>query len=297
MHDHNHHDYLSSDKKFIQNERKTLWVLIITFLGMILEVSYGYFSKSMALLSDGWHMASHMAALGISYIAYRCARSQKFANYFSFGTGKFVPLGGYTNALILGLVSIFILIESIERLINPLPINFSTAIVVAVLGLLVNFFGVIILWDDHDNDYHDHNHKSAFIHILADALTSLAAILALLLGNYWGWNWADPLCGILASIVILKWSYDLLKGTIWDLLDGHSAKIDKQEVRDLFKEFDDIVISDLHIWKIAPNALACEIIFCTAELKGTAFYRDILIKSLPLDHLIVEERFCDEHRP
>ena len=228
------HNYVIQDSKIGSNEKKTIFVVILTFITMIVEVFYGYITGSMALLADGWHMASHVGALGISVIAYRLARSKKLNDKFSFGAGKLIPLGGYTSALMLGLVAVFMAVESFERFLNPTTINFTTAISVSVVGLVVNLLSAGLLWDSHGHDHHhhdhedhvhDHNHKSALIHVIADAFTSVLAIVALITGKYFGWNWADPIMGIVGSVVILKWAYGLCKATIWELLDGNSRLI------------------------------------------------------------------------
>lgn len=297
------HDYVIQDSKIGSNEKKTIFVVILTFITMIVEVSYGYITGSMALLADGWHMASHVGALGISVIAYKLARSKKLNDKFSFGAGKLIPLGGYTSALMLGLVAVFMAVESFERFLSPTTINFSTAISVSIVGLIVNLLSAALLWDSHDhrdhhhhhdNDehVHDHNHKSALIHVIADAFTSVLAIVALVSGKYFGWNWADPIMGIVGSIVILKWAYGLCKGTVWELLDGNSKLINESDVKELFSNDDGIEVTDLHIWRIAPSAHACEIVIYNNELKGSEYYRELILNKFPINHLIIEERSC-----
>ncbi len=295
------HDYVVKDNKLGSNEKKTFFVVILTFITMVVEISYGYITGSMALLADGWHMASHVGALGISLIAYRLARSKKLNAKFSFGAGKLIPLGGYTSALMLGLVAIFMAVESFERFFNPRDIVFSTAIWVSVIGLVVNLVSALILGDSHDHHddhhhhddhVHDHNHQSALVHVIADAFTSVLAIVALLLGKYFGWNWADPMMGIVGSIVILKWAYSLCKATVWELLDGNSKLISEDQIKKLFEEESEVEISDLHIWRIAPNAHACEMVVYNNNPKGSEFYRDIILAQCNIEHLIIEERSC-----
>jgi len=292
------HDYVIQDSKIGTNEKKTMFVVILTFITMVIEIFYGYVTGSMALLADGWHMASHVGALGISLIAYRLARSQRLNEKFSFGAGKLIPLGGYTSALMLGLVAIFMGVESFERFLNPTKIDFSIAIWVSVLGLIVNLLSALMLKDSHDHHHdhhehvHDHNHQSALVHVIADAFTSVLAIVALILGKYFGWNWADPVMGIVGSIVILKWAYGLCKGTIWELLDGNSKLIKKDDIINIFSTDPNIEITDLHIWRIAPSAHACEIMIFNNELKGSEFYREKILEKFKIEHLIVEERNC-----
>ena len=296
------HDYVIQDSKIGSNEKKTLFVVLLTFVTMVFEISYGYLTGSMALLADGWHMASHVGALGISVVAYRLARSERLSQKFTFGTGKFIPLGGYTSALMLGLVAIFMGVESLERFLNPTEINFSVAIWVSVIGLVVNLVSAALLWDSHDHHHdhedhsdhvHDHNHRSALLHVIADAFTSVLAITALLSGKYFGWVWADPIIGIIGSIVILKWAYSLTKATVWELLDGSSKLIGENEIQDLFVDEEGVEITDLHIWRIAPKAHACEVMVFSKIQRGSEFYRERILENVHIEHLIVEERICN----
>ncbi|AGH94493.1 CDF family Co(II)/Ni(II) efflux transporter DmeF [Pseudobdellovibrio exovorus] len=308
---HDGHDYVVQDNQLGKNEKKTFLVVILTFITMVVEISYGYITGSMALLADGWHMASHVGALGISLVVYRLAQSQSLNKKLSFGAGKLIPLGGYTSALMLGLVAVFMAVESFERLLNPVAISFNTAVTVAVVGLVVNIMSVLLLMDshshhdhedhhqheahhegeDHDHDHiHDHNHRSALLHVMADALTSILAIGALLVGRYFGWMWADPLIGILGSLVILKWAFGLAQDTVWELLDGNSKLIKGEEIRKLFAEDVNVKIADLHVWRIAPSAHACELVIHGQELRGTDYYRQRILEKFNIQHLIIEER-------
>jgi cation diffusion facilitator family transporter len=296
--EYHNHDYVIHDSKIGKNEKRTIFVVILTFITMIVEVAFGYLTGSMALLADGWHMGSHVGALGISVIAYRLAKSRRMNSKFSFGAGKFIPLGGYTSAMMLGAVALLMGIESLQRFMNPQVISFNTAILVSVVGLVINILSALLLWDSHDHGHHenahkdhvhDHNHRSALIHVIADAFTSLLAIVALFLGKYFGWNWADPLMGIVGAIVILKWAHGLMKKTSWELLDGKSTLISERKIRDLFIEDTNISILDLHIWRIAPSAHACELVVKTAELKGSEYYKKKIIKEYSVEHFIVEE--------
>ena len=297
------HDYVIQDSKIEANEKKTLFVVLLTFITMIVEVYFGYVTGSMALLADGWHMASHVGALGISLIAYRLARSEKLNSKFSFGAGKFIPLGGYTSALMLGIVAIFMGVESVHRFLNPQKISFTVAIAVSVVGLVVNLVSALLLSDSHDHHHehdhghegghvHDHNHKSALVHVIADAFTSVLAIVALLLGKYYGWYWADPVMGIVGAVVILKWAYGLCKATLWELLDGNSKLISLDAVKSIFKHDDNIKVLDLHIWRIAPSAHACELVVSNTSLKGSDHYRSLITNEFDIAHMIIEEKIC-----
>ncbi len=297
---HNEHLSFNSDK-LAANERRTFWVVILTFVTMVVEIAAGYLTGSMALLADGWHMASHAAALTLTLIVYKLARSTTLQKKLSFGTGKLLPLGGYTSALGLGVVAIFMAWESIERFLSPVKINFNEAIIVAVVGLVVNILSVYLLQNksdehdhhDHHHDHthshgHDHNHQSALIHVMADALTSIAAIIALVIGKYQGFVWLDPIIGIVGSILILNWAYKLLKNTAWELLDGHAKDIDFDAVKtDL--ESKNAKVTDLHIWRIGPHMVAVQAIVETTESSGIEFYRDLIEKRIPNAHINIEE--------
>lgn len=299
---HSHsHDYISDDLKIKTNEKKTLIVIALTFVTMIAEIYFGYFTNSMSLLADGWHMASHAGALGITFLAYRLARSSKFSQKLTFGSGKFIPLGGYTSAISLGIVAVIMAFESTVRMLNPVAIKFDEAIYVAILGLIVNLASAFILTDhhghshghDHDHDHtHDHNLKSALAHVIADALTSVSAIIALLIGKHYQMYWADPLMGIVSSLVILRWAYLLCKETVWELLDGESKQIDKNVLKEIFRDDKNVEITDLHLWRIAPKAHACEMMVYCNDPKGTEYYRDKILERFSIEHLIIEERQC-----
>lgn len=199
------------------NEEKTKWVVILTAITMVAEISFGYWTNSMALLADGWHMASHVFALGLTWIAYFVARKYSQTETYSFSKEKILALSGYTSAVFLLLVAIIMAIESVGRLINPMEILFKEAIVVAIIGLIVN--GVSAVFLHHDHDHGDHNIRSAYLHVLADGLTSLTAIVALIVGMYQNIYWLDSLSGIISSVVITKWAIDLIKGSGKDLIN------------------------------------------------------------------------------
>ena len=240
---------------------------------MGVEIAAGLAFGSMALLADGLHMASHAAALSISAFAYYFARKRAHDRSFSFGTGKVNSLGGYTGAVLLVLVALLMVSESIHRLIVPVAISFNQAIGVAVLGLIVNGVSVFILGHEehhhhghdhgeggHDHHHHDHNLRAAYLHVLADTMTSLLAIVALLAAKYYGWIWMDPVMGIVGAILITKWSMGLLKQTSGVLLDrqGPDALIDRmrRQIKSLSCK---VEIVDLHVWSIGPNIYSAAI--------------------------------------
>ncbi len=221
MEQHKHNHSVSEN-----NEKKTLTVIIFTIIMMCIEIAYGYITHSMALLADGYHMGTHALALGLTYIAYILTR--KFANsdIFLNGPEKIGTLAGYTSSIFLGLTGVWIIIEALERFINPLQINFNDAILVAIIGLVVNAACILIMegknshkHEHHDDHNEDYNYKAAYYHILADALTSLLAIIALLIGKYFHIIFLDSIVGILGGILILNWTINLLKGTTKILLD------------------------------------------------------------------------------
>lgn len=206
-------------------ERRTRWVVVITAMTMAAEIIAGYFSGSMALLADGWHMGTHMFALGIAVFAYRFARLNKDNPAFTFGTGKVSSLAGFTSAVVLGIVALGMISESISRLITPNEIHFAQAIVVAVIGLVVNIGSAMLLHDaeddEHEHGHHaDHNRRAAFVHVVADALTSVLAIVALVAVRFWSLWWMDPAVALVGAALITTWAVGLLRDTSRVLLDA-----------------------------------------------------------------------------
>ncbi len=302
----NQNDEISIDFEEIKhNEKRMFWVLILTLATMLVEILAGYLYGSMALLADGYHMASHAGALGIAYLVYQLARSEKIKARLNFGTGKLLSLGGYTSALLLGLVALWMVVESVERLLEPQTIQFGEAIAVAVLGLAVNVVSALILGlghsHHHDHDGHgrmhehhhhvkDHNHKSALVHVITDALTSVLAIIALLCGLYFDAVWLDPVMGLVGAAVILRWAYGLSRDTAWELLDERVAEVDTAEIKARIEAAGGRVI-DFHLWKIGPGNHACQLIVEAPETKGSSYYRQFLPPEISASvHLVVEER-------
>ncbi len=216
------HDHLFLGSAHDENARRTLWVVVLTVVMMVGEITAGYITGSMALLADGFHMATHAGALGIAAAAYGYAKRHASSQRYSFGTGKVGDLGGFASALILGMVSLGIGAESVMRLLQPTEVQFGTATLIAIAGLIVNIVSALLLGHGHDHD-HDHHHghghahhandnnlKSAYAHVIADALTSVLAIAALLAGRYLGWVWLDPVMGIVGAIVIARWAWTLM---------------------------------------------------------------------------------------
>lgn len=291
--------FLEEDHMIEQNRKKTAWVLILTSIAMVGEITAGHLTGSMALVADGWHMASHAGALLIALVAYQIAKSQTLSKKFSFGAGKVIPLGGYTSAVILSIVAILILTESIERVFSPSPIQFNEAIGIACLGFLVNLVSALILNHEHHVDehhsnedhahVHDHNLRAAFLHIAMDAITSLMAVGGLTLAKYKGWTWIDPLVGIVGAGVIGLWAFRLCTDTGWELLDGHSKTVNWPLLKNKI-ETEGSRILDFHIWRIAPRAIACELVVEANPPKGREHYHRILKDDFSLQHVVVEER-------
>ena len=264
------HVFGQDEKK--QGESRTLFVIALTGAMMVLEIVAGLHFGSMALLADGLHMASHAAALGISAFAYVYARRHAHDERFSFGTGKVNALGGFTGAILLSFFTLFMVWESVERVLNPVAIAFNQAILVAVLGLFVNGISVWILGlHSHDHGHsHDHNLRSAYLHVLADALTSFTAIFALLAAKYFGLVWMDPLMGIVGALMVARWSLGLLKSTGDVLLDRQGPEEMRTQIRDQIEgDESDVRIVDLHLWSIGPDIYAA-IISVVADRPLTA---------------------------
>lgn len=215
-----HHEHNHSINK--DNAKKTFIVIVVTLITMFLEIGYGYYTNSMALLSDGWHMGTHAFALTITFAAYILISKLDNSPLFPKGTGKISTLAGFVSSIFLGLTGIVVLAESIERFFNPLTISFDTAILIAVIGLVVN--GICLLIMESGSKKSDYNYKAAYLHILTDALTSVFAIIALIAGKFAGLIFLDPIMGLLGGYLILRWSIGLIKDTTVILLDMESDK-------------------------------------------------------------------------
>jgi cation diffusion facilitator family transporter len=321
------HRHVFLGDKHEQNERRTWFVVALTLVMMVAEIAAGSVFGSMALLADGWHMGTHAAALGIAGAAYLFARRQASNARFSFGTGKFGDLAAFSSALILGIIAIQIAYESVLRLISPVAIDYREAIAVASLGLIVNIVSAWLLSDSHDHhhghghahphdhdhdddDHHDHDHphdhghghhhrdnnfRAAYVHVLADAATSVLAIAALATAMYTGWNWADALVGIVGSIVIASWAYTLIRDAGSVLLDVSVDKKLERTIRARLEAGDDR-ITDLHVWQLGPGHCAAVIsLISDAPLQPVA-YKQRLHDLKELSHVTVEVEQCMHHQ-
>jgi cation diffusion facilitator family transporter len=255
---HNHR-FLSDQHR--TNERRTWVVIGLTSVTMVVEIVSGLLFGSMALLADGWHMASHASALGITAMAYYLARRHEDNARFTFGTGKLGDLAGYSSALLLALIAVTMAYESIQRFANPVPIRFDEAILVAALGLTVNLFSAVILKESHarhgDEDdhthHHDHNLRAAYLHVVADALTSVLAMVALVVGKFWGLVFLDPMMGVVGAAFISRWAYGLLRDSSRVLLDYDCDGGMALRIRSILEQQGDLRVSDLHVWRLGPG--------------------------------------------
>jgi cation diffusion facilitator family transporter len=274
---------------------------------MVAEIVAGTAFGSMALLADGLHMASHVAALGLAAFAYGYARRHAIDRRYSFGTGKVGPLAGYTSAVVLGLIALLMGWESAQRLAAPVPIDFTAAMMVAAAGLAVNLVSALLLGDhghDHgdeagDDDHHhhhDHNLRAAYVHVLADALTSVLAIVALAGGRYFGWSWLDPAMGLVGAGVILWWSWGLMRGSTRVLLDEEAGDAKADSIRRRIEGDADNRVIDLHLWRVGPRHLAAIISVMTHEPRGPAHYKSLVSGIADLAHVTVEVTPCPGHR-
>lgn len=294
------HDHTFGQDQRRPGESRTLIVIAITTTMMVVEIIAGIHYGSMALLADGLHMASHAVALGITAFAYAYARRNAKNRRFSFGTGKVNALGGFTGAIVLAIFAFYMSFESVQRLINPVDIAFNQAIAVAVVGLLVNGASVFIL-DVHDHDHShghsDHHHgdnnlKSAYLHVMADALTSLLAIIALLSAKFFGWMWMDPVMGIVGAVLVARWSYGLLRTTASVLLDCQAPENLQQTIRKSIESDNDSRITDLHVWSIGPGIYSAQITLVAHNPESPDNYKARIPESLGLVHTTLEIQHC-----
>lgn len=287
------HDHVFLGAAHDKNARRTLWVVMLTVAMMVAEIAAGYLTGSMALLADGFHMATHAGALGIAVAAYAYAKRHARSSRYSFGTGKVGDLGGFASALILGMVALGIGVESVIRLLAPAEVQFGTATLIAIAGLVVNIVSALLLGHGHSHDHHDHgndnNLKSAYVHVLADALTSVLAIAALLAGRYLGWVWLDPVMGIVGAIVIARWAWSLMGATAGVLLDQTDEHV-TAEIRELIEQPGDAQITDLHVWRVGPNARAAIVSVLGQASTNADSIRERLKPVHEVSHLTVEFR-------
>lgn len=310
------HFFLGTDHQ--RNERKVWLVIALTASMMLVEIIAGTIYGSMALVADGWHMSTHAGAMLITALAYRFARKHAGNPRFTFGTGKLGDLAGFASAIVLALIALLIAWESLVRLTQPIHIDFNQAIAVAAVGLAINLVCAWLLKDDHahhghhhghhhhahehdhhhghghDHDHHapgksrDNNLRAAYLHVLADALTSVLAIVALLVGRSYGWLWADPLMGVVGALVIARWSWGLIKDSGSVLLDAAAEGEEvRQEIREAMEPTESLV-TDLHVWQVGPGHFAAIVSLMAREPKEPAHYKALLAHIHELSHVTVE---------
>jgi cation diffusion facilitator family transporter len=320
------HTHIFGQDQIRSGERRTLIVIIITSLMMVVEIVAGLVYGSMALFADGIHMGSHMVGLGISFIAYIYARKHAHSQQFSFGTGKVNALAGYSSAIFLVVIALYMGYESISRLIRPVTIEYNQAILVAVVGLLVNGISIFILGDrghthsqenehsledannehvhehddDHDHNTHahsgetDHNLKAAYLHVLTDAMTSVLAIIALLGAKYFRLAWMDPLMGVVGAILVIRWSIGLIQGTVKVLLDHQIPLEVQKKIIGILESYKDTKVSDLHIWSIGPGIYSSEIGVVTKYPDSPEIYKALIPEDTGVVHATIEVHLCPD---
>lgn len=303
----------------LENERRTLHVVILTGITMIVEIVSGALTGSMALLADGWHMGTHAAALGIAYLAYVMARKFAGSPRFAFGTGKFGILASYTSALLLGGTALYMMVESLGRFINPVTIAFNEAIVVAIAGLIVNVLSIRILHGsgnhshahhEHHDHHHEHDHthepshrsdhniRAAYLHVIADALTSVFAIIALFAGKFLGWTMLDPAMGIVGGLLIARWAWGLLRSSSLILLDGISTVELKEEIVKAIEADGDSIVGDIHVWPLNSNDLAASLSVVSNQRRNPEEYGSRLAQFQSIKHTTIEVHFPhNQHCP
>jgi cation diffusion facilitator family transporter len=294
------HDHVFLGHQHARNERRTWFVVALTAVMMVAEIAAGSFFGSMALLADGWHMATHAAALGIAAVAYLFARQHARNSRFAFGTGKFGDLAAFSSAIILAMIAVQVAYESAVRLVHPVPIAYGEAILVASLGLGVNLVSAWLLresphdhrhGDSHGHHHHDNNLRAAYVHVLADAATSVLAIAALVAAMAANWVWADPAVGIFGSLVIASWAYGLIRDSGAVLLDVSADKNVESVIRDRLETKGDRV-TDLHLWQVGPGHRAAVISIVSDHPLPPATYKRRLGGLQGLCHVTVEVETC-----
>lgn len=298
-----HHQFVDESAAAERNTRR---VIALTATMMVVEIAAGVRFNSMALLADGWHMSTHVAAFMITAWAYSLARRHANDPRFSFGTGKIGVLGAFASAIVLAGVAFMMAVESIHRFLEPVTIRFDHAIIVACIGLVVNVVSAFLLKDHHHHHDHGHSHgthdhhhdvnlKAAYTHVIADAMTSVLAIGALFGGKYFGWNWLDPVMGIVGGGVIAWWAYGLVRETVVILVDKEPDQSDLNgEIHKAIESLPDTSICDIHIWQVGVNKFAAIIALVTHDPKSPEWYKNLLKEHEELVHVTIEIHQCTD---
>ncbi|MGQ0581970.1 MAG: CDF family Co(II)/Ni(II) efflux transporter DmeF [Reyranella sp.] len=298
------HDHVFLGAGHDRNERRTWLVVGLTAAMMIVEIVGGTVFGSMALLADGWHMSTHAGALAIAAFAYRYARKHARDPRFAFGTGKLGDLAGFTSAIVLALVALMIGYESVVRLFNPVAIHYTEATAIAVVGLGVNLLSAWLLGgghhrghdhdrehDDHDHHHDDHNMRAAYLHVLADALTSVLAIVGLMAARFYGWTWLDPVIGVVGALVIAHWAWKLIRDAGAVLLDAAPSRHLSAAIRERLEAGHDS-IADLHVWRLGPGHHAAIVSLVSDAPEPVDAYKARLAGIEGLSHVTVEVHRC-----
>jgi cation diffusion facilitator family transporter len=295
------HDHVFLGADHTRNERRTRIVIALCCTMMVAEILGGVLFRSMALLADGLHMSTHAAALVIAATAYAFARRRANDRRFTFGTGKFGDLAGFTSAIVLAMIALLIAWESVARLIHPVPIAFNEAIPIAALGLGVNLLSAWLLRDEHDHDHHDHGHnhrhsrdlnlRAAYVHVLADAAVSILAVIGLVIARELQWLWIDAAMGIIGAAVISNWALALMRAAGAVLLDIRPNAALVRSVRECLEQGSDR-IADLHLWRVGPGHNAVVATIVSHEPQAPSFYKERLANLTGLSHVTIEVERC-----
>jgi cation diffusion facilitator family transporter len=302
---HSCHESLSAPHSD-RHEARTRWVVALTAGMMVLELVVGTLTRSLALTADGWHMATHAGALGVAALAYWFARTRARTAGFTFGTGKVYALAGYTNAVVLLLVALFMIVEAAQRLLHPVAVRFAEALPVAVVGLVVNLVSAWLLdarehHDDQADDplhdhghahHHDHNLRGAYLHVLADAFTSVLAIMALLGARFLGLGFLDPVVAIVGSLLISHWGLGLVRASTRQLLDAVPDAQLVHAIRRGVEALDDARVTDLHVWEIGPGRRGCILSVLTSTPRTVDAYRAAVLTVARVEHLTIQVERC-----
>ena len=308
------HEHVFLGAKHGTNERRTWAVVALTAVMMIVEIGGGILFGSMALVADGLHMSTHVAALSIAAVAYSFARRHSGNDWFSFGTGKIGELAAFASAIILAMVALLIGYESVTRLVYPVAIQYSEAIPIAVLALAVNLMSAFLLHDhdhhdDHgdDHDHHEHDHdqdhshhadfniRAAYVHVVTDAITSLLAISALGAGAYFGLAWLDPMAGLIGAVVIAVWAYSLARSAAAVLLDAVPSRARVELIRQRL-EVDNDHVTDLHLWRLGPGHLGVLAVIVSEHPRPPDHYKARLAGIEGLSHVNIEVNPSSDRR-
>jgi cation diffusion facilitator family transporter len=307
-HDHEHepgphdHGIWTRDHVFLgqghtRAETRAKWAAIVTALFMVVEIVCGVAYHSMALLADGAHMATHVGALGLAAGAYWLARRHSGSGRFTFGSGKFGDLAAFASAILLGVTALAVAVESAQRIVSPVAVQYGDALLIACIGLAVNLISALILKDDHSHAGHGHSHdnnmRAAYVHVLADAATSVLAIVALGAGYYFGLGILDPICGLVGAVVIASWSYGLIRDSAMVLLDADADPGMSDEIRDFLQKELKARIPDLHLWRLGPGHRGLIVSLISPDAISAESVKATLRRRYPdLSHVTVEVAVC-----